>query len=308
MAKKRGLGSRRKLQFLGLILFNGYFWAPQGKFTCLPVLNCYACPIGTVACPIGSIIAFSFVRRFPYYILGLLGVVGVMVGRAFCGWACPFGLLQDGLYKIRTRKWKMPAVFNGLKYLLLASLVIAIPFWLGGGRELKGSDSLLVGQEGVVDYCSTICPAGTLEGSIPWLISTPSLRVNISWRTWSKIGLLVLILGLTVVSSRLFCRALCPLGALMALSTPISLLRLETDQEKCTHCRKCIRVCPTAARLVPEAKGGKEASWECVMCLDCVKKCPESGALLAKLGGKPIMVSVSDRDKSKTPALGTENV
>jgi ferredoxin-type protein NapH len=307
MAKKRGIGGRRALQLFGLVAFNGYYWAPQGKFACLPVLNCYACPIGTVACPIGSTIAFSFVRRFPFYILGMLGALGVMVGRAFCGWACPFGLLQDGLHKIPTRKWKLPTAFNGLKYLLLISLVFVIPFWLGGGKERKGSDSLLVGQEGTVDYCSTICPAGTLEGSIPWLITTPSLRAHISWRTWSKIGLLVVILGLTVVSSRFFCRALCPLGALMAFATPVSLLRLETNQEKCTRCRKCIRVCPTAARLLPEAKSGKEASWECVMCLDCVKKCPESGALLAKFGFKTIMTSSPERKSPDKPALGADN-
>ncbi|NIM05616.1 MAG: 4Fe-4S binding protein, partial [Armatimonadetes bacterium] len=123
-------GRRLHLQLLSLVIFNGYYWASAGKYLCLPVLNCYACPIGTVSCPIGSLTAFALVRRIPYYIIGLLALLGLFLGRAFCGWACPFGLLQDGLHKIPSRKLRLPRVFNGLKYVMLIVLVITLPLLL----------------------------------------------------------------------------------------------------------------------------------------------------------------------------------
>ena len=49
-------GRRLSVQIVSLVACNGYFWSRPGKYFCIPVLQCYACPIGTVACPIGIII------------------------------------------------------------------------------------------------------------------------------------------------------------------------------------------------------------------------------------------------------------
>ncbi len=293
------MGRRLPVQLFSLAAFNSYFLAPGGKALCIPVLNCYSCPVGTVACPIGSLTAFALIRRIPFYIIGLLGLIGLAVGRAFCGWACPFGLLQDALYRVRSGKWRMPKAFNALKYALLLVLVLALPLLLGGGK-MKGANDRITGEQtGALDYCSLICPAGTLEGSLPYLATDVEGRANASYRTWSKIGLLVIVLGLAVVARRSFCRALCPLGALMALTSGISLARLRTDQEKCTRCMRCVKVCPTDCRRVPFGEQRKEATAECVLCLDCVRNCPEEGALSATLGGRAISVSQRRAEKDE---------
>jgi ferredoxin len=276
---------------LSLIACNSYFWRPAGKFLCVPVLNCYSCPVGTTACPIGTISAFALMRRIPFYVIGFLGLLGVAAGRALCGWACPFGFLQDLLHRIPSWKWRLPRLLNGLKYVLLAGLVVAAPL-LFGSESGQGATERIVGEKaGSYDYCATICPVGTLEAGVPTLATDAKLRALVTWRTGMKIGIMVAILGLTVVSRRSFCRALCPLGALMALAHRVSLLRLRTDRVACTRCLRCVKVCPTDARRVPDEAGASEATAECVLCLDCVRNCPEKGALSACFAGRPVSVS-----------------
>ena len=285
------LGKRLKLQLFSLVALNSYFWSPVGKYVCVPVLNCYACPVGAVSCPIGSITAFALFRLIPYYIIGTLGLVGVTVGRAFCGWACPFGLLQDALYRLRSRKWRMPRPANWLKYALLLVLVIGLPALYRKGQDKTGADRIVAEKVGARDYCAFVCPVGTLEAGVPGIVVSKDLRAKATWRTWSKFAILFGVLGLMVVSRRSFCRTLCPLGATMALLSRASLLRLRTDSAKCTRCLRCVKVCPTDCRKVPERAGQAEATAECVLCLDCVRGCPEPGALSALLAGREISVS-----------------
>jgi len=54
------------------------------------------------------------------------------VGSLVCGWACPFGFLQDGLGKLATRKITLPDWLGQLRYVVLVGLVVALPMVLGG--------------------------------------------------------------------------------------------------------------------------------------------------------------------------------
>ena len=181
-----GWTARFKTQVVALVALNSYFWAPAGKYVCLPVLNCYACSLATTACPIGSLTAFALMQQTPFYVLGSLGLVGAAVGRAGCGWMCPFGLLQDLLHRIPSRKWRLPRGANGLKYALLVVLVIAVPWALGGGANKTGADRVIKQSTGALDYCALVCPAGTLEAGLPGLLINPAIRKDMSWRSWLK--------------------------------------------------------------------------------------------------------------------------
>ena len=80
----------------------GKIYQGAGKNICVPGLNCYSCPGAVGACPIGSLQGFlsGLKFRFPYYVLGFLIFFGALLGRAVCGFLCPFGFFQELLHKI----------------------------------------------------------------------------------------------------------------------------------------------------------------------------------------------------------------
>ena len=75
--------------------FKGGISQAASKSVCVPGLNCYSCPGAVGACPIGSLqnSLSSYSIKIPYYVLGLLIFFGALLGRAVCGFLCPFGFL-----------------------------------------------------------------------------------------------------------------------------------------------------------------------------------------------------------------------
>ena len=114
--------------FLGTIETGGT------KAVCVPGLNCYSCPAAIGACPVGSLqnaIGGGYKKpAFPFYVLGLIGVMGILSGRFICGWLCLFGLIQELLYMIPTPKLTVPdkadKMLRQLKYAVLAVLVVEV--------------------------------------------------------------------------------------------------------------------------------------------------------------------------------------
>ena len=174
------------IQALSTLLLNSYwrillvFGLYQGplKYVCFPVLNCYACPSAMVACPIGSIQHFLTLGVFPFYALGVLVLVGVLLGRATCGWLCPFGFLQEILYKIPTKKAQLPRWTRSIKYIILVLFVILLPLTLGVRINQDGTQSWSFSPDSVRQpwFCKLLCPAGTLEGGIPFVAVDSDVR------------------------------------------------------------------------------------------------------------------------------------
>jgi len=109
----------------------------------------------------------------------------------------------------------------------------------------------------------------------------------------------IILIAITVLSfayRRFFCR-ICPMGALTAIFssfTPfkqIALTRLNKDEQKCTKCGVCKRVCPTQATDMFEKKGGDVTESRCMLCARCVEMCPYEDALRLDFAGKTIMSS-----------------
>ena len=167
--------SKRKLvQLYSALLYNahlrgfieGDIYQGKAKAACVPGLNCYSCPGAVGACPLGSLqnaLAYSG-HRAAWYVLGILMIFGLSLGRTICGWLCPMGLIQELLYRIPTPKLRKSLVTRALsylKYIILLVFAVAIPMWYGIAHDLA-----------VPGFCKYICPAGTFEGAIG-LLSNP---------------------------------------------------------------------------------------------------------------------------------------
>lgn len=292
---KKLLPSRRKLiQLYFALLFNanmggfssGTIYQGSAKQICVPGLNCYSCPGAVGACPLGSLQgAFSADRSTLSYVGGILLLYGVLFGRMVCGWLCPFGLIQELLHKIPTPKLKkgpVTRIFSGLKYILLVVFVFVIPI------------AYAVKDIPLPAFCKYICPAGTLEGGLTLL----SNKANAGYFsmlggifTW-KFLLTVSILTGCVFVFRLFCRFLCPLGALYGLFNRFSVFGIQLDESKCTACGRCEAVCQVDIRQVGDR--------ECVSCGECIAVCPTKA--ISWKGGKIFLKENDIAGKQKKSA------
>jgi Fe-S-cluster-containing hydrogenase component 2 len=82
--------------------------------------------------------------------------------------------------------------------------------------------------------------------------------------------------------------------ALFSTFTPfkqIALTKLEKNEQKCTKCGVCKRVCPTQATDMYEKKGGDVTESRCILCSRCVEICPYDDALKITFAGKTVCKS-----------------
>jgi ferredoxin-type protein NapH len=249
LAKRRTI-----IQALSAIGLNSYVTQSVTKGLPCPALNCYACPAASFACPIGSIQHIAGARhQIPFYVLGVVGLIGALVGRGSCGWLCPFGWVQELVYKLPIPKLRLPNRFNWTRYVVLAVLVFVVPIIT---RETW--------------FCK-LCPAGTLEGGIPWVIISADIRQMIGTFYWIKLGILGGFLAWMSVTRRPFCRWICPLGALWAPFNKVSAMHLSVDEDTCIQCNRCQEVCPVNIRVHENPNDSA-----CIRCLACVRACPQN--------------------------------
>jgi len=194
--------------------------------------------------------------HIPAYILGFFFLIGTFFGRFICGWICPFGLFQDLLFSLKTRKFKLFAPLRHLRWVILIILVILLPLFAGSHNPT---------------YCKYLCPAGSLEGGIPLGIFSAQIRENIGTLYYFKISLLLLFLIGSIVISRFFCRTACPLGLIYGFFNRISILRLNFKADQCTDCGLCEQACPVD--LKPQREEFLKEG--CIRCLQCRDVCPQ---------------------------------
>ncbi len=271
---EKNLKIRRWVQIGSTVVGNGYikgfktgdiYQGPLKK-GCVPFLNCYSCPGALFSCPIGAIQnAVSEangkfdINAIPFLVIGFLMLIGSLIGRAICGWSCPFGFLQDLINKIPSKKFKGYNWLKYIKYVVLVLFVFILPvFWLDDFGYSAGPT-----------FCKYICPTGTFEGGIPLVSLQAGLRSMCGNLFIWKTSLLVLLLLLAVFFKRPFCRWICPLGAFYAPFNKISLKQIKIKKEACVKCGKCSKACPMDLNVPEEINTG-----DCIRCFDCKKECP----------------------------------
>ena len=257
-----------------LCFLTGRIYTGPTKAACVPGLNCYSCPGALGSCPIGSLQAVLGSRdyKFSFYAVGFLLFFGSLFGRFVCGWLCPFGLVQDLLYKIPLFKKRknLPGhkVLIWAKYVILVLFVILLPL-------------LVVDFTGQGDpwFCKYICPSGTLAAGIPLVLLNENLKLAVGNLFFWKAAILIVLIILALWVYRPFCKYLCPLGAIYSFFNPVALYRYQIDESACTKCGKCKKACKMDIKVWE-----KPNSLECIRCGDCVRACPTQ-AISRKKGG-----------------------
>ena len=251
---------------------HGQIFEGASKYVCVPGMNCYSCPGALGACPIGSLQATLNSRdyKISMYIVGLLVIFGTFLGRFVCGFLCPFGLVQDLLYKIpfvkKIRSLPGERALRYLRFVFLAVFVILLPAFV--------ADFMGFGEPW---FCKWICPVGTLEGGIPLVLLNSAMRGAAGFIFRWKLAILILTIISSIIIYRPFCRYVCPLGAIYGIFNKISFYRFKIDDSKCTKCKACQKICKLNIPVYE-----KPNSADCIRCGDCKAACPHSAITSVK--------------------------
>ena len=254
--------------------FEGRIYTGNTKVACVPGLNCYSCPGAVGSCPIGSLQAVIGSKKFSisYYVFGIMILIGALLGRLVCGLLCPFGFVQDLLYKIPTPKFKIPEKIDrplrALKYIILLVFVILLPMFLTNQFGL-----------GAPYFCKLICPAGTLGGALPLLATNEGLRATIGFLFFWKLSILIVIVALSIFTYRPFCKYICPLGAFYSFFNKIGFYKMEFVQDKCVNCGLCEKSCKMDINVRANPN-----SLECIRCGACTAACRHDALVMTYAG------------------------
>lgn len=264
------MGKRRFVQVASTLLHNANLvgfvrstiFTGNTKGLCVPGLNCHSCPGAIAACPLGSFqTALGDVRtKLPLYIVGILIMFGVLLGRAICAFLCPFGLVQDLLQKIPTPKLKKSTITRWLslcKYVILFIFVVYLPLhflWVNGVSTPA--------------FCKYLCPMGTLQAGIPLVLANERLQaITGALFQWRLLWLGIIVLA-SIFIFRPFCRFLCPLGAIYSLFNRIAVFGIKVNAHRCTKCHACTKSCKLDVHQINDR--------ECIRCGDCRSICPHN--------------------------------
>jgi len=286
------------MQFVIFFLFFGLFLGFGPWPILLPVIGLLGVPTKTVGEALGSLQYMLYLLVPPWLALTSIFVAAIIVNRAFCAWACPFGLVQDVLKLVKKRHTQVsPRTHSQMiyvKYVVLAatifiSSVLALSIIAGIGKSYKEA----LGVFAFAPF-NAVSPADTLFAVVPRtvlevrytlsdLLAKPGADVSgaiigsitsVSAVFWARIFILALTLALVVYIPRGWCRYICPQGAFSALLSRFSFLGLRRDPVRCSKagCRDCVDVCPMLVPILNEP-WEKFTHPECIMCLKCVDAC-----------------------------------
>lgn len=275
-----------QLFFFVLFVYGGYFAIDLGRE--LPIFSCgYDHDAGGSCYFLGlqHQLARPWDRLFSYASMGVLtGFLTfllwfVVFNKAWCGYACPLGTIQDWMTSLR-KFLKIPystytrpqyQFLKKIKYIFLF-IVIIFPLivglgWLDG--EWRGA------------FCD-MCPGRLIT---PLFVGDYS-QWRLDFSTGTALFLTAFGMGLTVVffvgsfiKKRFFC-FFCPMSAMHYIFSDWALLKLKKDGDKCTKCGDCYNVCDMQIKDIADDVESKNILRDdCIFCMKCVAACPEDDAL-----------------------------
>ncbi|MCE7740746.1 MAG: 4Fe-4S binding protein [Candidatus Heimdallarchaeota archaeon] len=246
--KRQGL--RRTLVFISALLF--------------PVVFYYLSPMVPLqggAEPTGGVISGSLIVFAGLFVLSLF------LGRAYCGWVCPVGGMQEVVISAKKNNRRIKAKSFFTKWVIWIpwlTFLIINPFVRGSGR-ISEVNFFYLTEEKMYISLSAYISTGEMD---------PSYFVY-----FAVVGI-ILILAI-LVGKRSFCHHVCWIAPFMIVGRWISnflripSLRLKPNSEACIECHRCTRECPMSLEVESMVLKGKIEHRECILCGNCVDVCPK---------------------------------
>lgn len=238
---------------------------------------------------------FSFELLLPVlFTLLSFFVLFVVLNKAFCGWICPLGTIQELMYKLG-RKFNRPVQrlepgkvgkVRPVKWFMLVGLVFALPLAAGLGLAPHAAGDA---------FCQ-VCPSRILTT----LANGTGEQLAVSTEGWADTAfgaLRAFLAGFVIIAAlavrQPFCR-ICPMLALHAALRRLSLTRLVKKQhDRCEKCGICHKACPMDIHEIWQQHGAKAFHEDCTLCGRCAEFCPDDGVIQIKVG--PLAVFGSSR-------------
>jgi polyferredoxin len=291
------IGAARKLvQLFCFLIFNAvvFGWVPIPLL--LPILNGLGTPQKIVGDAFAALQYMLYDAVFPLLPLASFLLIAIVLGRATCGWICPFGFIQDllGFIKkrhkeisLRTHKDIVKVKYGILAITLFISVASALTLATGIGTGFRGTFGIFAQAPFEV-----LNPANTLFSTLPnialnaryaipnWLETGDVLGnildgiASMPLLFWAQFVIMAAVVVLGTYIPRSWCRYFCPHGAALALLNKFSFLGLQREPVKCTkaECRACVEVCPMRVPIL-DLPWEKFTDTECIYCLKCVEAC-----------------------------------
>ena len=254
----------------------------------LPILNSAKNPLSTGAGMLEYIFFFITDGIVPIFLIAVLIMILLFTNRIFCGWVCPIGAFQDACAAIPTKKKNIkPSTHNSLlkiKYVFVILIVILIiplgvtkisnnNFYLDYKANLGDLGENPMGYFSLSEFIFVFFP--NLLGD---MFSTGSIQPLFSnFIVFFIFFFYIALIILSVWYPRVYCKYICPFGAVASAVGEYSFLKLSRNPVKCvgrTECGICEKICPKQVRMLDEPFEFFTGKGECNFCLKCKELCP----------------------------------
>lgn len=186
------------------------------------------------------------VKVAAFLFFAALAVVG---NKIICGWACPFGALQELIYSIplfrRAKRWRAPFALTNTVRILFFLLTLLFLFGVVGGRK----------------------------GFVLYHYINPFNLFNMDIEGAGVLMAVIPTLAGSFFMYRPFCQLACPFGLVSWICERVSVTRVRIDRDLCTRCGACARACPLPAAA--DRVQGRKMPADCFSCGRCLNVCPE---------------------------------
>jgi MauM/NapG family ferredoxin protein len=232
---------------------------------------------------------------------GLVLLSCLLLGRWFCGWACPMGTLLDAARPLfGGKEVTLPSRLYRIRYALLLLILVGALFGLPlvgffdpfailvRGLTMALYPAFAMAIESLFTFTYQHSPAwlNLLTEPVYQLLRLTVLPFEQKLFTLALPALLMLlaVFALEFLQRRSFCRCLCPLGALLGLAARLAPWRIANRQPSCHACGQCGNLCRTGA-IDTQSQVNRE---RCILCLDCLSLCPNDHFTFGRRTKQPL--------------------